>query len=258
MSCTFEKVISLAKSHIGYQEVDKNGNKFATYIDKNYPDFYNGKKAWSYDSNGVAHGGAEWCDIFIDAIVLMCSETEAEALYVLCQPKLSAGAGCKYSYEYYKSNGCAGNEPKVGAQIFFNNFSHTGLVIDVTDDSVITVEGNSGNSVKKHTYKKSSSKICGYGYPRYRESVKNDKYDFPTIPARGYFKHGDKGPEVKKMQVILEAVCPGCLPKYGSDGDFGDETFKAVNRVQFTVHTTVDGKYGPKTNEACKKHLSCI
>lgn len=257
MSCTVEKVVSLAKSQIGYKEVGTNGNKFATYIDKNYPDFYNGKKAWSYDSDGVAHGGAEWCDIFVDAIVLMCSKTEAEALYVLCQPKMSAGAGCKYSYEYYKGKGRAGTEPKVGAQVFFNNFSHTGIVIDVTNDSIVTVEGNSGNAVKKHTYKKTSTKICGYGYPRY-EAVVEDKYDFPTIPARGYFRIGDKSAEVKKMQKILLAVVPNCLPRYGADGEFGSETSHAVYLVQSKLNITRDHLYGPKTNAACKAYLERV
>jgi len=246
MSCYSNAVVKTAKAEIGYKETGNNITKYAAYIDKNYPDFYNGKK------QGVA-----WCDIFVDYCVLVNAANEAEALYTLCQPKLSAGAGCKYSYNYYKEKGCTGTEPKVGAQVFLNNFSHTGLVIEVTNDSIVTVEGNSGNAVKKHTYKKKSSKICGYGYPRYTTEPKID-FVFPTIPARGYFKQGDKGTEVKKMQIILEAICPGCLPKYGADGDFGNETFKAVNRVQFTIHVTVDGKYGPKTNETAKTYLTNV
>lgn len=254
MSCTVEKVISLAKSQIGYKEVGTNGNKFATYIDKNYPDFYNGKKAWNYDSEGVAHGGAEWCDIFVDAIVLMCSENEAEALHVLCQPKLSAGAGCKYSYNYYKSNGRAGTTPEIGAQIFFNNFSHTGLVVDVTADSVITVEGNSGNAVKKHTYKKTSTKICGYGYPRYSSEAKT--YDWPELPKRGYFAKGDIGPQVVKMQKILEAITPGCLKRYGCDGELGNETLHGVAMAQIKLGVTVDRLFGKKTLAAAKAYLT--
>ena len=244
MPCYEKEVVDTAKSQIGYKETGNNITKYAAYIDKNYPTFYNGKK------QGVA-----WCDIFVDYCVLVNSTNEAEALYVLCQPKMSAGAGCKYSYEYYKSKGRTGTEPKVGAQVFFSNFSHTGIVIDVTKDSIVTVEGNSGNAVKKHTYKKTSTKICGYGYPRY-ETVVDEKYDFPTIPSRGYFKLGDSSVEVKKMQKILLAVVPNCLPRYGADGEFGSETSHAVYLVQSKLNITRDHLYGPKTQAACKNYLT--
>lgn len=244
MPCYEKEVVDTAKSQIGYKETGNNITKYAAYIDKNYPTFYNGKK------QGVA-----WCDIFVDYCVLVNSTNEAEALYVLCQPKMSAGAGCKYSYEYYKAKGRTGKEPKVGAQVFFSNFSHTGIVIEVTNDSIVTVEGNSGNAVKKHTYKKTSTKICGYGYPRY-EAVVDDKYDFPTIPKRGFFANGDKGIEVRKMQKILLAIVPNCLPRYGADGEIGQETLHAIAQVQRKVGVTVDRLYGPKTNEACKKYLT--
>ena len=166
MACYEKNVVATAIAEIGYQETPKgsNKNKYAAYIDKNYPTFY----------NGVKDGYAAWCDIFVDYCVLVNSADMNEALSVLCQPKKSCGAGCSFSYDYYKEKGRVGNEPKIGAQIFFGTGkkpTHTGIVIDVNNESVFTVEGNSDDCVKKHTYKKSSSRIFGYGYPRYTEEV---------------------------------------------------------------------------------------
>ena len=163
MSCYAKKVIETAMLEIGYKETGKNITKYASYFDKNYPDFYNTKKQ-----------GAEWCDIFVDYCILVNSADMNEALYVTCQPSKSCGAGCSFSYDYYKKQGRAGNDPQIGAQIFFGTGkkpTHTGIVVDVYGDSVVTVEGNSDNMVKRHTYKKSSSRIFGYGYPRYSEEA---------------------------------------------------------------------------------------
>lgn len=163
MSCYAKKVVETAMLEIGYKESGTNITKYASYFDKNYPDFYNTKKQ-----------GAEWCDIFVDYCILVNSADMNEALYVTCQPSKSCGAGCSFSYDYYKKQGRVGNDPQIGAQIFFGTGkkpTHTGIVVDVYGDSVVTVEGNSDNMVKRHTYKKSSSRIFGYGYPRYTEDA---------------------------------------------------------------------------------------
>lgn len=175
MACNAKNVVKTALSEVGYKETGTNHNKFAAYIDKNYPDFYN------YPKQNV-----EWCDVFVDYCVLVNSASEEEALSVLCQPKKSAGAGCKYSYNYYKAKKRTGKEAKIGAQIFFGNTepTHTGIVVDITDTSVITVEGNSGDQVKKHTYKKNSTKIFGYGYPRYTEVKDEPKEDPKEEPVK--------------------------------------------------------------------------
>ena len=167
MSCYAKKVVETAMLEIGYKETGTNHNKYAEYIDKNYPNFYNGPKSW-------AGGGAEWCDIFVDYCILVNSADMNEALYVTCQPSKSCGAGCSFSYDYYKKQGRVGNNPKIGAQIFFGTGkkpTHTGIVVDFYGDSVVTVEGNSDNMTKRHTYKQSSSRIFGYGYPRYTEEA---------------------------------------------------------------------------------------
>ena len=247
----FELLIKTAKAETGYHEVGTNGNKFAEYIDKNFPDFYNGKKAWDY-VNGTAHGGAEWCDIFVDANFLKCFGEE-KTLYMLCQPRKSCGAGCKYSAGYYRSHNRWGHEPKIGAQIFFGrqgNESHTGIVIDVNNGFVLTVEGNSNNAVVQRAYAITNSNIAGYGYPRYSdEEVINtgEKYPgvFPTLPARGYFQRGDKGVNVTRLMQFLKWYNPTYFPKYGIDGKFGNEVLTAVLDFEGREGIKQDGLCGP-------------
>lgn len=171
MACYAEKVVATAVGEIGYKETGNNITKYAAYFDKNYPDFYNTKKQ-----------GAEYCDIFVDYCVMVNCDSEKEAEYVLCQPSKSCGAGCRFSYDYYKAKGRTGKEPKIGAQVFFGSSkpTHTGIVVELIGDSFVSVEGNSDNMVKRHTYKNTSSKVYGFGYPRYTEQP----VEPPKSPAK--------------------------------------------------------------------------
>ena len=98
---------------------------------------------------------------------------EDKALELLCQPKKSAGAGTVYSYRYYKAKGQTSKTPVVGAQIFFtknkaeSGIHHTGLVYAFNPTHVFTIEGNSGNRVRRLKYLRSDPKIYGYGVPKY-------------------------------------------------------------------------------------------
>lgn len=78
--------------------------------------------------------------------------------------------------------------------------------------------------------------------------------EFPTLPSRGYFKKGDKGKEVVKLQNLLMWISPGCLPKYGADGDYGNETYNAVKVCQNILRVKVDGLYGKVTQVAAKAY----
>lgn len=159
------EVIALARSQVGYKETGTNITKYASDFDNKYPDFYNYKK------QGVA-----WCDMFFDWLLVTCFGMD-EALRLTCQPKKSAGAGCLYSYRYYKAKGQVGTDPKMGAQIFFSKdkteagINHTGIVVSFDDSKVYTIEGNSDNQVKNHSYSRTNTKIYGYGYPAYDSSI---------------------------------------------------------------------------------------
>ena len=173
------QVIATAINEIGYREKasnyqlesksanagDNSYTKYANFFDTQVPNFYNGPK-----------NGYDWCDMFVDWC--MCSTFGVEkGRELLCQPLQSAGAGCIYSYGYYKAKGQVGTTPKIGAQVFFGSYEgglyHTGLVEKFDSTYVYTIEGNTSSSdsqydsVARHTYKRVGGGIYGYGYPAY-------------------------------------------------------------------------------------------
>ena len=169
------EIVAIALGEVGYKEKATNANldsktanagsndwtKYAR--DLNSVGYYNGNK------NGYA-----WCDVFVDwCFYKAYGATEGQKLQ--CQTG-DLGAGCSYSMQYYKSQGRLDMSPKVGDQIFFrysgsSGADHTGIVVEVTSSQVVTVEGNSGNQVKKNTYAKGNGTICGYGHPKYTETA---------------------------------------------------------------------------------------
>lgn len=171
-----QKIIEFAASQLGYHESGTNITKYAEEIDRDYPDFYNGKKQ-----------GAAWCDIFVDYCFLH-EFGEEQALYMLCQPKKSTGAGCKFSAQFYKSAGRWSNDPEVGDQIFFysnGDINHTGIVVDVDTLVVRTIEGNASDEVKTKTYTKTDERIAGYGRPRYTDT-QTDPVEAPSSEPVSY------------------------------------------------------------------------
>lgn len=134
--------------------------KYAYELDK-LGDFYNGKK-----------NGYDWCDVFVDWCFYKVFGKDI-GRRMIYQPPNSLGAGCKYSMLYYKQNNAFTTTPKVGTQIFFGTstvVSHTGIVIAVRTNEVVTVEGNAGNpsAVRVCTYNKNTKSIVGYGIPNYK------------------------------------------------------------------------------------------
>lgn len=203
-----EKVVTTAEKELGYHEKKSkkdldsktanagsaNYTKYAEWFDTKAEDFYNTKK-----------NPCSWCDIFVDWVFCACF-TEAKAREMLYQPKMSLGAGCKYSAGYYRAKKAFYTAPEVGDQIFFGKLgaeTHTGLVVKVTDSMVYTIEGNSANEVRKKSYKKSNSKISGYGRPDWAvvtgaESPSNasqGKNDNSSAPAAATPTAGNTAPK---------------------------------------------------------------
>lgn len=242
-------IISWALKQVGYKESGTNINKYAADIDKNYPDFYNGKKQ-----------GAEWCDVFVDDGFINCYG-EANARSMLYQPKKSAGAGCKYSARYFRAFGAWSHSAQTGDQIFFGKEgyeSHTGLVVEVDGGKITTVEGNKGNAVKKCVYDKTDKSIAGYGRPKYTaEPVPDSKPDFKPDDDKGgkvmvelnELKQGSKGNEVKTLQRLLKELgYKGSNKKVlAIDGSFGSNTLYAVKAFQKASDIGADGVVGQKT-----------
>lgn len=189
--CYASSVIAVAQGEIGYKEKASNSQldsktanaghnnytKYARDFDEKYPKWYNGKK-----------NGFEWCDMFVDWCFLTAFGYEA-ALRLLCQPERSCGAGCTWSAKYYKQKGqFHTSNPKAGDQIFFgtsiDNCTHTGLVEKVDSANVYTIEGNTSDQCARRTYALNSSKIVGYGRPKY-DGAGTTTPVTPTKPSAG-------------------------------------------------------------------------
>ena len=203
------KVIQTAKEEIGYLEKssnsqldDKTANagynnytKYARDLDK-ISGFYNGKKQ-----------GYAYCDVFVDWCFYKTFGAEI-AKKMLYQPNYSAGAGCTYSMGYYKNADAFYKSPEIGDQIFFgsgNESTHTGIVVDISDSKVITIEGNTsggsgvianGGGVFQKTYPIKYGNILGYGRPNYSILVKEEK-EYVQVPDNSYIL------TVKQIQKYL-------------------------------------------------------
>lgn len=273
MKCNPEAVIKVAESQIGYHEKASNSqlddftansgsnnwNKYARDFDEKHPDFYNGKK-----------NGYDWCDIFVDWCFIQAYGVE-DAQRLLCQPNHSLGAGCEYSYGYYKDKGQTGSVPKKGAQIFFGDLDHTGIVVDFDSNYVWTVEGNSGNEVKKKKYSRNDSWIYGYGYPNYDEDMPQPTPDtwtggYPKLPSRGYYLTGDGYKTNTGMQSDIMLIqqflkwALGLGSAFQVDGYYGEDTTDAVEifqrlyNLKYRASITEDGSYGNQTLKAAKAY----
>lgn len=239
------KVSNTAIGEVGYIETGKNITKYAEYFDKNCPNFYNTKKQ-----------GAEWCDLFNDYcfVVTFGEDTARKMLY---QPIKSAGAGCKYSANYYKQNNAFYKTPEYGDQIFFyvgGEINHTGRVVGVSNTQVMTVEGNSANAVRQKMYNLTDKSIAGYGRPNW-SLVANVPQPTPQ-PVGGTFmiemqvlSFGSIGEQVKTMQRLLrELNFVGANGKpLTIDGQFGSNCVFAVKTAQKQWNMGQDGICGQKT-----------
>lgn len=243
------EIVAIALAQIGYKEKASNKNlddpaanagsanwtKYAR--DLASAGYYNGNK------NGFA-----WCDVFVDWCFFKAYGKD-EGQRIQCQTG-PYGAGCTYSMQYYQQQGRCDKNPKVGDQIFFrysgsSGADHTGIVVEVTSSQIVTVEGNSGNCVKKNTYARSNSTIIGYGHPLYdeddvttaapapspvAETKKTEATEKAVTVSLNQLSQGSTGAQVKTIQRII--YVRGINSQISIDGDFGPITKAGVIALQ--------------------------
>ena len=193
MNDAIKKVIGIAINEIGYLEKasDKDlYDKLANAGDRNYTKY--GKELHKLRPDIIDYP-AYWCDQFVDwcfvkafgydlAIKMLCGRVDD---YTVASSALYNEAGRWHT------------SPQVGDQVFFksNRINHTGIVVEVKDNMVVTVEGNTsggsgivrnGGGVFKKVHQLSNPRIAGYGRPKYELVPVQHKYE------KGWHK-SDKG-----------------------------------------------------------------
>ena len=261
------EIVSIALSQVGYKEKASNKN-----LDDNTANA--GTADWTKYARDLANAGYyngnkngyAWCDVFVDWCFFKAYGAK-EGQRIECQTG-DCGAGCTFSMQYYQAKGRFDKTPKVGDQIFFrysgsSGADHTGIVVEVSSSQVVTVEGNSGNQVKKNTYSRSNSTIVGYGHPLYAESdgntaattttkteVKKTVATENTITVSlKKLSTGSTGAQVKTIQRII--YVRGINSNISIDGDFGPITRAGVVDLQKKLFpnnsSEWDGVVGQKT-----------
>ena len=160
-----DRVLSIALAEEGYHEKASDSSlydKTANSGSGNYQKF--GKEMHALQPSNMDYPAA-WCDAFVDWCMYRAFGDLARK--VLC------GTYDDYtinSAAMYRMAGRWTATPGRGHQIFFRRngeICHTGLVYDVSNGKVYTIEGNAGDVVTRKVYDKTDPYIAGYGMPNY-------------------------------------------------------------------------------------------
>lgn len=255
-----DKLIAVAEEQIGYLEKKSNkdlDSKTGNAGSNNYTKYNRDLKEWT----GVGYINAQWCQAFVDWCFIKAFGVDdaKKLIYVFTNYTPTGSDAFKKRGRYIKRGK---GTPKRGDVIYFYSSSkgrigHVGIVYKVSGKTVYTIEGNTsgasslvtnGGGVRKKSYSMSSTYIDGYGSVDY--SVLGDTENKPVEGLR----RGDHGTAVEKLQRALLIWDAGCLPKWGADGDFGEETEKALKAYQKAAGLPVTGVY----DEATRTKLTSI
>ena len=264
-------IVAIALAEVGYHEKATNASlddKTANLAGNNWTKCTRDLAAAGY-YNGNKNGYA-WCDCFVDWCFFKAYGA-VEGQRIQCQTG-PLGAGCVYSAQYYQQKGRYDKNPKVGDQVFFQTggqIGHTGIVVEVTGSSIVTVEGNSSDQVRKNTYLRSNGYIAGYGHPLYSDTAVFAETPAPAaVPAPEtepatvtciislpLLKNGATGVAVTNAQTLLISKgypCGGRVTagRETADGDFGPATERSVKNFQAKKNLASDGVIGAATWKA--------
>lgn len=228
MTATVARVLSVARSQIGYREGANNDTKFG--------------KAY-----GLNH--QPWCGMFQWWVF-----DQADALDLVGGRKLQAYTPTFANW--FQDAGRWGQTPKVGAVVFFNwgaplnRISHVGLVEAVhADGSFTTIEGNTNTAggreglfVMRQRRRREAGYVAGFGYPKYDPApVPYDKRPLPSATG------GMGSPGLLEVGVRSAAVA-AVNAYHGLGGSlFTDATRRAVLKSSKALRATgsdvrTDGK----------------
>lgn len=213
-------MLAAARSQLGYREGSNNDSKFGKWYGLNYE---------------------PWCVMFL----AWCGNESNEAKAV-----------GRFSYspvymKWFQDSGLFGTTPRRGAVVFFRwkntaaPCAHVGIVEEIESGGTIkTIEGNSGDKVKRNRWHVNDSRIVGYGYPQYAGGKYKEPFPYPgTLVRRG--NRGNVVVQIQSRLIFWRFLQEVPRP----DGIFGPNTETAVKNFQRYRELTPDGIVGPRTWE---------
>lgn len=243
-----KKFLDALYAELNYHEVGYNHNKYAQYIDKCYPNFYN-----SCPKDGYA-----WCCIFPHAVGIQQFGYE-NAKKLFCVPEHNDAAGCSGVARYYREAGrriigCENLRP--GDQIVFgsNSYDHTGILYQVIDGKngiYRTIEGNYSDSVC--LVERRYSQMIFVGRPNWAAvaDVDPDPQPEPT-PEPTPIEH-----VVVNAQILSDLMA--FLPDMTYGDGLGDPKLAVTILQQLLnfngIPVDVDGEFGGMTEDAVMQFL---
>lgn len=186
-------VISIAKGEVGYCEKasdfdldSKTGNAGHNNFTKYSRDLWNADPHWYQGPKQ----GYDWCAVFADWCIY--EATGRDSVYAQAAKFYTGpyGAGCEFAANYYKTAGAWFHDPEPGDQVFFGwngSYQHTGLVVQVADGVIYTVEGNSNDMVRERSYSLYDTTIIGYGRPKYDGDKRPADHPFVDVPSDAWY-----------------------------------------------------------------------
>ena len=165
------EVIALANQEVGY--IAKKSNKDLELPEANPIGLYTKYAQDLYNAGyyNFSKNGYDYCCVFTDWLFYHIAGSKEEAIKV--KPYSILNAGIKWSKQSFADAGRLIDRPKAGACIYFldskKELAHTGIIVEVGDTTLTTVEGNVGKKVVRKTYKLGDPCIDSYGWPFYEE-----------------------------------------------------------------------------------------
>ena len=252
-------VVATAEKWLGCKESDGSHKPII--------DLYNSHKP-------IARGYAvkytdAWCATYVSAVAIACGLTDIMPTECSCSKMITLYSKLgrwKEADDYV---------PQLGDLVMYDwgdsgkgdntgSPDHVGIVAYISGNSMKIIEGNISNSVAYRALSVNGKYIRGYCLPDYAskaDEVKQEVNEEKTsetntskLPvATTYYsvrlpllKKGSEGAAVHSLQVLLLEK-DYKLPKYGADGDFGEETETALKAYQKANKLEVDGKCGANT-----------
>lgn len=235
------KVVTIAKGWLGCKESNGTHRKII--------DLYNSHKPLARGYK-VKYTDA-WCATFVSAVAIKAGLTDI----------IPTECGCNPMIQLFKNMGCwVENDayvPKPADIIFYDwqdsgvgdnvgSSDHVGIVVSVTGNTIKVIEGNINDSVGYRSIKVNGKFIRGYGCPKYSsKGTNNTTQKISTTSVKlPILKLGSTGNSVKALQILLTSYG---YSTNGIDGDFGNNTLKALKNFQKANGLDDDGSCGPLT-----------